>query len=89
VRHALRSSGLVDVKASLSGVSQSGLKTSGGAMVDGARGIYRIGCVRGKLKTDWSMRGLRWTLLTYLYRFQCIRLYEYNSHLAFCLDLYI
>jgi hypothetical protein len=39
VRHALRSSGLFGVKASLSGVSQSGLKTSGGAMVGGARDI--------------------------------------------------
>jgi hypothetical protein len=39
VRHALRSSGLLGVKASLSRVSQSGLKTSGGAMVGGARGI--------------------------------------------------
>jgi hypothetical protein len=39
VRHALRSSGLFGVKASLSGVFQSGLKTSGGTMVGGARGI--------------------------------------------------
>jgi hypothetical protein len=38
VEHALRSSGLLDVKASLVRVSQSGLKTSGGATASGARG---------------------------------------------------
>jgi hypothetical protein len=36
--HASRSSGLLHVKASLARVSQSGLKTDGGAMMDGARG---------------------------------------------------
>jgi hypothetical protein len=38
VGHASRSSGLHRVKASLARVSQSGLKTSGGATVGGARG---------------------------------------------------
>jgi hypothetical protein len=36
--HALRSSGLLHVEASLARVFQSGLKTSGGATTDGARG---------------------------------------------------
>jgi hypothetical protein len=36
--HALRSSGLPHVEASLARVSQSGLKTSGGAMAGGACG---------------------------------------------------
>jgi hypothetical protein len=36
--HALRSSGLLCVKASLARVFQSGLKTGGGAMAGGARG---------------------------------------------------
>jgi hypothetical protein len=37
VRHALRSSGLLPVEASLARVSQSGLKTGGGGTTDGAR----------------------------------------------------
>jgi hypothetical protein len=37
--HASRSSGLLHVEASRARVSQSGLKTGGGAMVGGARGI--------------------------------------------------
>jgi hypothetical protein len=36
--HASRSSGLLYVEASLARVSQSGLKTGGGATVGGARG---------------------------------------------------
>jgi hypothetical protein len=36
--HASRSSGLLDMEASLARVSQSGLKTGGGAMVGGACG---------------------------------------------------
>jgi hypothetical protein len=38
VGHALRSSGLLHVEASLARVFQSGLKTDGGATVGGARG---------------------------------------------------
>jgi hypothetical protein len=38
VRHALRSSGLLHVEASLARVSQSSLKTGGGATTGGARG---------------------------------------------------
>jgi hypothetical protein len=37
VGHASRSSGLLSVEASLSRVSQSGLKTDGGATTGGAR----------------------------------------------------
>jgi hypothetical protein len=36
--HTLRSSGLLHVEASLAKVSQSGLKTGGGAMMGGVRG---------------------------------------------------
>jgi hypothetical protein len=36
--HASRSSGLLCIEASLARVSQSGRKTSGGAMTGGARG---------------------------------------------------
>jgi hypothetical protein len=38
VGHASRSSSLLDVKASLARVSQSGLKTDGGTTMGGARG---------------------------------------------------
>jgi hypothetical protein len=38
VRHASRSSGLLDIEAILARVSQSGLKTGGGATTGGARG---------------------------------------------------
>jgi hypothetical protein len=38
VGHALRSSSLLDVEISLTRVSQSGLKTGGGATTGGARG---------------------------------------------------
>jgi hypothetical protein len=38
VGHASRSSGLLHVEASLARLFQSGLKTGGGATVDGARG---------------------------------------------------
>jgi hypothetical protein len=38
VGHVLRSSGLLHVEPSRDGVSQSGLKTGGGAMAGGARG---------------------------------------------------
>jgi hypothetical protein len=39
VEHASRSIGLLHVEASQDRVSQSGLKTSGGATAGGARGI--------------------------------------------------
>jgi hypothetical protein len=38
VGHVSRSSSLLGIEASLTGVFQSGLKTSGGAMTGGARG---------------------------------------------------
>jgi hypothetical protein len=37
--HASRSNGLLQCKASLAMIFQSGLKTDGGAMTGGARGI--------------------------------------------------
>jgi hypothetical protein len=39
--HASRSSGLLRVEASLARVSQSGLKTGGGATTGGARGTIK------------------------------------------------
>jgi hypothetical protein len=42
VGHTLRSSGLLHVKASLTRVFQSGLKTGGGVMMGGARGIITV-----------------------------------------------
>jgi hypothetical protein len=45
VGHALRSSGLLHVEASRARVSQSGLKTGGGATVGGGRGIIvQVAC---------------------------------------------
>jgi hypothetical protein len=41
--HASRSSGLLHVEASLARVFQSGLKTDGGTMTGGARGIIAEG----------------------------------------------
>jgi hypothetical protein len=38
VGHAMRSSGLLHVEMSLARISQSGLKTCGGAMAGGTRG---------------------------------------------------
>jgi hypothetical protein len=53
--HALRSSGLLHVNASLIRVSQSSLNIDGGATTGDAREHHRGGCVGGKLKTDRSM----------------------------------
>jgi hypothetical protein len=39
LRHASRSSGFLHVEISMARVSQSGLKTDGGAMTGGVRGI--------------------------------------------------
>jgi hypothetical protein len=52
VGHASRSSSLLRVEASLTRVSQSGLKTGGGATASGARGTI----AEVALKTDGSMR---------------------------------
>jgi hypothetical protein len=71
VGHALRSSGLLNVEVAR--VSQSGLKTSGGATMGGARGT--ITEVASEASSRWTGRcdGLHRTLLPYLCRFQCIR----------------
>jgi hypothetical protein len=54
-RHASRFSGLLDVEASQTRISQSDLKTTGGD--DGwCTWHHRGGCVRVKLKSDRSMR---------------------------------
>jgi hypothetical protein len=73
VGHALRSSGLLNVEASLARVSQSVLKTSGGATMGGARGT--IAEVASEASSRWTgcCDGLHRTLLPYLCRFQCIR----------------
>jgi hypothetical protein len=73
VGHALRSSGLLRMEASLARVSQSGLKTGGGTTTGGARGT--IAEVASEVSLRWTGRcdGLYRTLLPYLYRFQCIR----------------
>jgi hypothetical protein len=42
VGHTSRSSSLLGMEASLAQVSQSGLKTGGGAMVGGARGTIAL-----------------------------------------------
>jgi hypothetical protein len=66
VGHTSRSSGFLRMKASLARVSQSGLKTGGGAMTGGACGtiVEVVSDARGK----WTGRcdGLRWTLVPYL-----------------------
>jgi hypothetical protein len=53
--HALRSSGLFHVEASLARVFQSGLKTDGDTMMGGARGTIVEIASESKLKTDGSI----------------------------------
>jgi hypothetical protein len=71
--HTSRSSGLLGVEVSLARVSQFGLKTGGGTMTGGARGI--ITDVASEASRRWTGRcdGLRRTLLHLLYRFVSIR----------------
>jgi hypothetical protein len=52
VGHASRSNGLLHVEASRARVSQSGLKTGGGATADDTRGTIAEVASRSKLKTD-------------------------------------
>jgi hypothetical protein len=89
VGHASRSSGLLSVEASLTRVFQSALKTGVGATTGGARGTIVEFASESSGRRTGQYDGLRWTVLPYLYRFQCIRLYGHNNHVAFCLDLYI
>ena len=71
--HASRFSGLLHVEASLSRVSQSGLKTGEDAMPVGARDTI----AEVALEASWSRTGrcdgLRRTLLPLLCRFSFIR----------------
>jgi hypothetical protein len=72
-RHKSRSSGLLCVKVSLARVSQSVLKTGGGAMMGGARGtIAKVASVASWRQTG-RYDGLHRTLLSLLCRFLCIR----------------
>jgi hypothetical protein len=52
MEHASRSSGLLQVEASLARVSQSGLKTGGGATTDGERGT--IAEVASEASRRWT-----------------------------------
>jgi hypothetical protein len=70
----VRSSGLRRVEASLARVSQSGLKTGGCVTTGGARGTITEVASEASGRRTSRCDGLRWTLLPYLYRFQCIRL---------------
>jgi hypothetical protein len=82
-----KSSDLLHVEASLIRVSQSGLKTSGGAMTSGARGtITEVASESSRRRMD-RCDGLHRTMLSLLYRFHSIRSHEHSSHLAFYLDL--
>jgi hypothetical protein len=70
--HALRSTCLLRVEASMARVSQSGLKTGGGAMTGGACGtIVKIASEASKIRTS-RCDVLRRTLLSYLCHFQYI-----------------
>jgi hypothetical protein len=73
VGHASRSTFLLHVEASLARVSQSGLKTSGGATMGGAHGTIVEVTSEANGRRTGRCDGLHWTLLPYLYRFQCIR----------------
>jgi hypothetical protein len=74
MRHVLRSDGLLCLEASHARVSQSGLKTGGGAMTGGERGIIMEVASSGSQRRTGYCDGLHWTLLPQLYRFLCIRL---------------
>jgi hypothetical protein len=71
--HASRSSGLLRVKASLDRVSQSSLKTGGGATMGGACGTIVEVALEASYRRMDRCDGLRRTLLPYIYRFQYIR----------------
>jgi hypothetical protein len=73
VGHALRSSGLLHVEASLARVFQSNLKTGGGTTTSGARGPIAEFASEVSSRRTGRCDGLRWTLLPYLCRLQCIR----------------
>jgi hypothetical protein len=73
VGHASRSSSLLRVEASLARVSQSSLKTGGGAMTSGAHGTIVEVASEASRRQMGRCDGLHRTLLPYLCRFKCIR----------------
>jgi hypothetical protein len=79
VGHALKSGGLLHLKASHARVSQSGLKTDGGAMAVDARDTI-TGVATGS-SSRWTDRcdGRRRTLLPLACRFLCIKGCDYLS----------
>jgi hypothetical protein len=89
VGHALRSSSLLGVEASLARVFQSGLKTDEGTMAGGARGI--ITEVASEEAEDGRVDATGDVGLCYpcfvVFFLLCLR--GNSSHLAFCLGLYI
>jgi hypothetical protein len=72
-RHASRFDVLLRLEASHARVSQSCLKTGGGATADGARGTIVEVALRSSWKRVSRCDGWRRTLLPLLYRFICIR----------------
>jgi hypothetical protein len=82
---ASRSSSLLGVEASLARVSQSGLKTGGGATTGGARGT--IAEVVSEASRSWTGRcdGLRWSPLPLLCRFSSIRPQGRSCHFSLLL----
>jgi hypothetical protein len=73
VGYMSRSSGFLGVEASLARVSQSGLKTGGGATVGGARGTTAEVASEASVRRTGRCNGMCQTLLPYLCHFQCIR----------------
>jgi hypothetical protein len=74
VGHTSRSSGLLRVEASRARVSQSVLKTGGGATAGGARGTITEVASRSSRRRTSRYDGIRWTLLPLLCYFRSIRL---------------
>jgi hypothetical protein len=72
-RHASRSGGLLHLEASHARVSQFDLKTGGGAMVGGARGIIAEDTWSSSQRRMCQYDGLHRTLLPLLCRFLYIR----------------
>jgi hypothetical protein len=69
VGHTSRSNSLLRMKASLVRVSQSDLKTGGGATTGGARDTIAEVASEASLRQTGRCDGLRRILLPYLYRF--------------------
>jgi hypothetical protein len=87
VGHTSKSSSLLGVQASLARVSQSVLKTGGGATMGGARDT--IAKVASEASCSWTGQcdGLRRTLLPLLCHFLLLGLRGVVVILAFCLGL--